>query len=117
MSLPKRKRPRSPRGGDEAIRAICGVVRQVPKGWVATYGQVAAKAGLPGRARLVGHVLQSLGIGTDIPWHRIVNASGAISYSPSRGGGDALQRQLLEKEGVEFNDHGRFNLERFRWMG
>ena len=101
--------------GDEAAVAICAVIRRIPEGWVATYGQVAALAGLPRRARLVGRILQDLGPGTDIPWHRVVNANGAVSYSPSRNGGDALQRRLLEREGVEFDDRDRFNLERFRW--
>jgi methylated-DNA-protein-cysteine methyltransferase related protein len=101
--------------GDEAAAAICAVIRRIPKGWVATYGQVAALAGLPRRARLVGRILQDLDPATDIPWHRVVNAKGAVSYSPSRNGGDALQRRLLEKEGVEFDDSDRFNLERFRW--
>jgi len=102
--------------GDAAVAAICAVIRRIPKGWVATYGQVAAMAGLPRRARLVGHVLQNLGPATKIPWHRVVNAKGEVSYSLSRNGGDALQQRLLEKEGVEFDDNNRFNLERFRWL-
>lgn len=101
---------------DAAVAAICAVIRRIPKGWVATYGQVAAMAGLPRRARLVGTVLQQLDPATKIPWHRVVNAKGAVSYSPSRNGGDALQRRLLEEEGVEFDDKNRFNLERFRWL-
>ena len=114
---PKRKLPlHTPLPqGDKAVAAICAVIRRIPKGWVATYGQVAALAGLPRRARLVGHVLQHLDPAIDIPWHRVVNAKGAVSYSPSRNGGDALQRRLLEKEGIEFDDNDRFNLERFRW--
>src|SRR5271165_2035138 len=102
--------------GDEAVAAICAVIRRIPKGWVATYGQVAAMAGLPRRARLVGYVLQRLDPATKIPWHRVVNAKGEVSYSLSRNGGDALQRRLLEKEGVEFDGGNRFNLERFRWL-
>jgi methylated-DNA-protein-cysteine methyltransferase related protein len=105
----------APSRGDEAVAAICAVIRRIPKGWVATYGQVAALAGLPRRARLVGHVLQDLDPAIDIPWHRVVNAKGEVSYSLSRNGGDAFQRRLLEQEGVEFNDRNRFNLERFRW--
>jgi len=93
------------------------VIRQIPKGWVATYGQVAARAGLPRRARLVGHVLQRLDGGTDVPWQRVVNANGEVSYSPSRNGGDVLQRRLLEQEGIAFDDSGRFDLERVRWLG
>ena len=83
---------------------------------MATYGQVAAMAGLPRRARLVGHVLQQLDPASDIPWHRVVNARGEVSYSVSRNGSDALQRRLLEKEGVEFDRADRLDLERFRWL-
>lgn len=102
--------------GDEAVAAIYAVIRRIPKGWVATYGQVAAMAGLPRRARLVGTVLQQLDPRVKLPWHRVVNAKGEVSYSPSRNGGDRLQRRLLEAEGVEFDKRGRFNLERFRWL-
>lgn len=102
--------------GDEAVEAICAVVRRIPLGWVATYGQVAAMAGLPRRARLVGRVLQRLDPVTRIPWHRVVNAKGEMSYSLSRNGGDALQRRLLEKEGIRFYSRNRLNLERCRWL-
>jgi len=105
----------APPRGDEAAAAICTVIRRIPKGWVATYGQVAAMAGLPRRGRLVGYVLQNLDTTTDIPWHRVVNAKGEVSYSLSRNGGDAFQQRLLEEEGVEFDSRNRFNLERFRW--
>jgi methylated-DNA-protein-cysteine methyltransferase related protein len=64
---------------DETVAAIYAAIRRIPKGWVATYGQIAAMAGLPRRARLVGRVLQRLDPATDIPWHRIVNAKGEIS--------------------------------------
>jgi len=106
----------APPQGDAAVAAICAVVRRIPNGWVATYGQVAAMAGLPRRARLVGQVLQHLDPATKIPWHRVVNARGEVSYSLSRNGGDALQQRLLEREGIEFDDRNRFNLERFRWL-
>jgi methylated-DNA-protein-cysteine methyltransferase related protein len=108
--------PRKPAKDADAAAAIYAVIRRIPKGWVATYGQVAAMAGLPRRARLVGRVLQELDPGTNVPWHRVVNAKGEVSYSLSRNGGDALQRRLLEKEGVEFDKKNRFNLERFRWL-
>ncbi len=109
---PARKLPQ----GDEAVAAICAVIARIPKGWVATYGQVAAMAGLPRRARLVGQILQQLDPAVKIPWHRVVNAKGEISYSASRNGGDSLQRRLLEQEGVAFNANDRFDLERFRWL-
>ena len=112
----KRKLLRTtPHGGDEAAAAICAVIRRIPKSWVATYGQVAAMAGLPRRARLVGYVLQHLDLATDIPWHRVVNAKGEVSYALSRNGSDAYQQRLLEEEGVEFDDRNRCDLERFRW--
>src|SRR5271165_4236529 len=117
LSMPstrKLRRTATP-AGDEAVAAICAVIRRIPKGWVATYGQVAAMAGLPRRARLVGTVLQHLDPATDIPWHRVVNAKGEVSYTLSRNGSDAFQQRLLEEEGVEFDNRNRFNLERFRW--
>lgn len=115
--LPKRKQSADavPRG-DEAVEKICAVIARIPKGWVATYGQVAAMAGMRRRARLVGRVLQQLDSRTKIPWHRVVNAKGEVSFSLSRNGGDILQRRLLQKEGIEFDDKGRLDLERCRWL-
>ncbi len=115
--LPKRKPAQAAQlQGDEAVEAICAVIRRIPLGWVATYGQVAAMAGMPRRARLVGRVLQRLDPGTKIPWHRVVNAKGEVSFSLSRNGGDILQRHLLEKEGIRFDDRNRLDLERCRWL-
>ena len=102
--------------GDAAAEAICAVVRRIPRGWVATYGQVATMAGMPRRARLVGRVLQRLDPSTNVPWHRVVNAKGEVSFSLSRNGGDILQRRLLEKEGIKFDDRNRLDLERNRWL-
>lgn len=117
LTAPTQKLPRGARAeGDEAVEAICDVIRRIPRGWVATYGQVATMAGLPRRARLVGRVLQRLDPAIKIPWHRVVNAKGEVSYSLSRNGGDALQRRLLEKEGLEFDANGRLDLERCRWL-
>ena len=116
-ALPKRKLPQAAQPqGDEAVEAICAVIRRIPLGWVATYGQVAAMAGLPRRARLVGRVLQRLDPSAKIPWHRVVTAKGEVSYSLSRNGGDILQRRLLEKEGIKFDARNRLNLERCRWL-
>ena len=116
MARKRRPLQTAPPEGEAAVAAICAVIRRIPKGWVATYGQVAAMAGMPRRARLVGHVLRHLDPATDIPWHRVVNAKGEVSYSLSRNGSDAFQQHLLEKEGVEFDERNRFNLERFRWL-
>lgn len=119
-ALPARKQPRTAQSAaqshDKAVEAICAVIRRIPYGWVATYGQVATMAGLPRRARLVGRILQRLDPTTKIPWHRVVNAKGEVSFSLSRNGGDILQRHLLEKEGLEFDDKNRLDLERCRWL-
>lgn len=93
------------------------VVRRIPPGRVATYGQVASQAGLPGRARQVGYAMAALPNGSDVPWHRVVNARGEVSR---RSGGTAfeqIQRVVLEAEGVRFNAHGRIDLGEFRWDG
>lgn len=93
---------------------IYETVRRIPRGRVATYGQVAEVAGLKGQARLVGYALYSLPEGLDIPWHRVINARGEISRLPDpdwRG----IQKGLLESEGVRFNENGRVNLKRFLW--
>jgi len=81
---------------------------------VATYGQVAALAGLSGQARQSGYALHDLPDGSDVPWHRIINARGEVSPR-AEPGWDAYQRHLLEEEGVEFDDRGRIDLDRFRW--
>jgi methylated-DNA-protein-cysteine methyltransferase-like protein len=91
------------------------VVRRVPAGRVTTYGTVAREAGLPGRARQVGYAMAALPAGSDVPWHRVINARGEVSR---RAGGRAfehIQRTLLEHEGVVFDGRGRVALERFGW--
>jgi methylated-DNA-protein-cysteine methyltransferase related protein len=90
------------------------VVFMIPHGSVATYGQIAALAGLPGGARRVGRILSQLPGGSRIPWHRVVNASGGISL-PEGSRGYARQRSRLEKEGIAFNKSGRVPLRQFRW--
>ncbi len=91
---------------------IYRVVRRIPKGRVATYGQVATEAGLPRRARLVGHALSHLPQGTKLPWHRVINARGEISQ---RGGGEREQAKRLRREGVAVDRRGRVDLSLFRW--
>ena len=94
---------------------IHAVVRRIPAGLVLTYGEVAALAGLPRHARLVGYALHALPAHSAVPWHRVINARGGISTGRAFPGGELLQRQLLEAEGVEFDANGRVSLERFRW--
>ena len=89
------------------------MVRRIPKGRVATYGQIAELAGLAGHARQVGYALHALPDDSRVPWHRVINAKGEISL---RGDfGPRMQRKLLEAEGVELDAKGRVSLKRFRW--
>lgn len=95
---------------------IYAVVRLIPHGQVATYGQVAELAGLVGKPRVVGYALYRVTDGDDIPWHRVVNARGEVSRSPHRNGTDDLQQSLLEAEGILFDSSGKFDLEKYRWI-
>jgi methylated-DNA-protein-cysteine methyltransferase-like protein len=90
-------------------------VARIPRGRVATYGQVARLANLPGQARLVGYALAALVEGSRIPWHRVVNARGGISLRSDEGPAGILQRLRLEREKVVFDAEGRIRLERYRW--
>ena len=101
--------------GSESYQKIYAVVRRIPRGRVATYGQVAELADLPRQARQVGYALHAFdGAGPRLPWQRVVNARGEVSPR-SEPGGDRLQRVLLEDEGVCFGIDGRLDLERYRW--
>jgi methylated-DNA-protein-cysteine methyltransferase-like protein len=92
---------------------IYAVVRDIPRGRVATYGQVAALAGFPGQARLVGYALAALPATVRAPWHRVVNARGRISRRATPGY-EAMQRALLEAEGIAFSGDG-IALARWQW--
>ena len=91
------------------------VVSRIPRGRVATYGQIARLAGLRGQARLVGYAMHALPAASDVPWHRVVNAAGKISIRSDGLGHDELQAQLLRREGVRFVD-GAIPLARYRWQ-
>ncbi|HYH07867.1 MAG TPA: MGMT family protein [Thermoanaerobaculia bacterium] len=93
---------------------IWSAVQQIPKGRVATYGDIAALAGLEGHARQVGYALHHLPEASKVPWHRVINAKGEISPR-SAGDSHELQRLLLEAEGVEFGLDGRVELKKYRW--
>ena len=93
---------------------IWAVVRKIPRGRVATYGQIAELAGLEGHARQVGYALHNLPPRSSVPWHRVINAKGEISPR-SAGDSHELQRILLEAEGVVVDLRGRIDLKVFRW--
>jgi methylated-DNA-protein-cysteine methyltransferase-like protein len=92
---------------------IYSVVRTIPPGKVLTYGQVAKIAGVGKNYRLIGYALHNLPENSGIPWQRVVNRFGKISYAFSRGGHDYLQKVLLEREGIVFDTRERINLSKF----
>lgn len=98
----------------ETYARIYAVVKRVPRGRVATYGQIAALAGSPGAARQVGYALHATPEGMRIPWQRVVNAQGTISRRADPDDEDR-QRRMLEAEGIRFDPRGRIPLDRFGW--
>jgi methylated-DNA-protein-cysteine methyltransferase-like protein len=92
---------------------ILAAVRRIPRGKVCTYGNVAEVAGLPRRARLVGTVLRQTPAARGLPWYRVINAGGRISF-PVGSDAYARQRHKLEAEGVVFAG-GRVDLRRYGW--
>ncbi len=98
---------------DSLYERIYETVKRIPKGTVATYGHIAAMAGIPKGARQVGYAMAALGRGRprpDVPWHRVVNAKGESSI-----GEEQIVR--LQAEGVRFDDNGRIDLKIFGWDG
>lgn len=90
---------------------VYALVRQIPRGRVVTYGQIARALGAPGAARTVGWALRACD--DDLPWHRVVNAQGKISLRPTEG--YHAQRARLREEGVRFDREGKIDLEKYGW--
>ncbi len=105
---------RQAKPGSSSYATIYAAVRRIPRGKVMNYGAVATLAGLPGHARQVGYAMHALPAGTTVPWHRVVNAQGAISRR-AHPGSELTQRVLLEREGVRFNSAGRIDLETYAY--
>ena len=97
----------------EAYERIWAAVRGIPRGRVATYGQVATAAGYPRRPRLAGYALHNTPRHLRLPWHRVINAQGRISFPP-RSEPAREQRRRLEREGIVFIG-GRVDLRRYGW--
>lgn len=97
----------------KAVRQIWKTVAEIPRGRVASYGQIADLAGLPRRARLVGYALSTTPPGLALPWHRVINAKGMISF-PEGTEGYESQVDRLAAEGVELIG-GRIDLVQYRW--
>lgn len=90
------------------------VVRKIPKGKVATYGQIAKILGQPRRAKIVGWALHKNPYFGEVPCHRVVNRNGEIS-SGFVFGGPMEQRKMLEDEGIIFEEDGKINLNKYSW--
>ncbi|MFT7487494.1 MAG: methylated-DNA-protein-cysteine methyltransferase-like protein [Candidatus Paceibacteria bacterium] len=112
--------PRKPKPGttlrNQGAQRILATVDSIPAGQVATYGQVALEAGLPGRARLVGKLMRELESSSSLPWQRVIGTGGRISRGPKTLAG---RRQIakLKAEGVEFRPTQTIDLKRFGWLG
>ena len=98
--------------GSSFFERVYEVVRMIPRGQVATYGQIAAIVSHRGAARTVGWALHGLVEGTDVPWHRVINARGQISLEPG-----TRQISLLRQEGVIVNTQGQVDMKSFQWPG
>lgn len=90
------------------------IVKKIPKGKVATYGQIARMLGKPRWARIVGWALHSNPYYGEVPCHRVVNRNGEISSSFAFGG-EFEQQKLLEQEGIIFDESGKINLKKYLW--
>ncbi|MFS0575656.1 MGMT family protein [Sporosarcina sp. 179-K 3D1 HS] len=95
---------------------VLRIIKEIPAGYVMTYGQVAASAGNPRGARQVARILHSMSAKHELPWHRIINAQGGISFPEDAEAKGARQRDLLEVEGVQFTSNGKVDLAVYRWF-
>jgi methylated-DNA-protein-cysteine methyltransferase related protein len=111
---PAPRRPRPPGSGGDFFDRVHAVVRRIPRGKVATYGQIARMLGAPRSARVVGWAMHGVPEGSGVPWHRVVQQGGSLSptVSPAAPG---RQRRLLEAEGVTFLARGRIDMGRHQW--
>lgn len=122
--MPRSKTRTRRAGGDDAAhverlyRAIYAVARRIPRGCVATYGQVAELAGIPGGARVAGAAMKVSKPADRVPWQRVIGKAGKTRgriaiHDPV---GAAIQRQLLADEGVEVGDSGLVALDVYGWL-
>lgn len=96
-------------------QVIVDIIKRIPRGKVATYGQVARLAGYPNGARQVVRILHTCTAKYDLPWHRVINSKGEIALSIYNGADE--QKSLLEAEGIQFTDEFRINLNQYQWQG
>ncbi len=100
---------------DKLSTRIIDIIKNIPKGKIMTYGQIAKLAGNPRAARAVSWVLHSSSKKYNLPWHRVINSKGKISIKSKYG--YERQKQLLKKEGVEFDENEKVDLEKYQYYG
>ncbi|MBU1298872.1 MAG: MGMT family protein [Bacteroidetes bacterium] len=103
-----------PESKNNKYKIIWQTVKQIPRGKVATYEQVAELSGLTGQQRLVGYAMHNLPEDTNLPWHRVINAKGKISF-PKNSKAHKLQRLFLEKESIIFTNE-KIDFEKYGWI-
>jgi methylated-DNA-protein-cysteine methyltransferase related protein len=104
----------SPEAAPVGHAQIYAVVKRIPKGKVATYGQISRMVGRC-TARMVGYAMAAVPEGSRVPWQRVINSQGMIS-ARTNSDGDVRQRVILEKEGVTFDANGKVDLMLFQWQ-
>lgn len=101
------------RAAGDFTSEVISLIKSIPRGKVATYGQIAHLTGLYPSVRRVVWILHSSSEKEGLPWHRVVNHKGTISLKPGKG--YEKQKAMLEREGIVFDERNRIDLERFRW--
>ena len=109
------KRVAGPAAAERVRARIWSAIRRIPRGRVATYGQIATLAGIPRQPRRVGQALRTLPRGSSLPWHRVVSAGGVLGLGRYDAMAGWEQRVRLEQEGVRFGRRGRVSLQEFGW--
>ncbi len=96
-----------------ASQKIIDIIKLIPRGKVSTYGRIAAMAGMPNGARQVVRILHTCSEKENLPWFRVINSSGKISLRP--GSGYELQKALLIREGIKFDENDKINFKKQLW--
>jgi methylated-DNA-protein-cysteine methyltransferase-like protein len=93
---------------------IYEIIKRIPVGKVATYGQIARLAGLSGHARQVGYALHNLPSDSDVPWQRVINSRGRLSFAEESVAWH-MQKSILESEGIQFSDNNTVSMSKYQW--
>jgi methylated-DNA-protein-cysteine methyltransferase-like protein len=100
--------------GETFYESVIEIIKSIPHGKVATYGEIADYAGNKRTARQVSYILNSSWEKHKLPWHRVVNSKGGISLR--KGHGYELQKKLLKREGIKFDKDDKIDLKKFQWF-